>query len=260
MAELVDATDSKPVDASHESSILSPGTMNHVFPRPIIWPLIASVLLLNFYFIFLAHSYISVYYVLWLGVFGIFFVSRREQIVSWLAARRLAQPAKFLLLGYGAVLLEEFFVAIVHSLTEGFTLAGFFLRLGQFWAFNVLAFTGFIIGWYVLLKRYRYSTAEVFLLVGAWGLFSEHTLSFLAASPIAAVLLILPTMSTYNLIIAPAIASLSAPGQSEMIAWKKYPYSFLLLFVLSIIPVLILGILRAHFPGAFPPCKYIACV
>lgn len=26
MAELVDATDSKPVDASHESSILSPGT------------------------------------------------------------------------------------------------------------------------------------------------------------------------------------------------------------------------------------------
>lgn len=27
MAEMVDATDSKPVDASHESSILSPGTI-----------------------------------------------------------------------------------------------------------------------------------------------------------------------------------------------------------------------------------------
>jgi hypothetical protein len=234
-------------------------TMNHVFPRPIFIPLVISVLLLNWYFIFIAHSLTFLYYVLWLGGFGIFFLKYRKNIVAHLANWNISHPIKFILLGYAAVLTEEFTVALVHSFTEGFSLPGFGQLIFQFWAFNLFAFTGFILGWYFLLKRYRYSATDLFFIVGAWGLFSEHTLTFLRTNTLAAILLILPTMSTYNLIITPAIASISQFGEKEMNPWKKYPYSFLVIFAFSVIPVLILALLRWQFPGAFPPCEYISC-
>jgi hypothetical protein len=195
----------------------------------------------------------------WLGGFGALFLKYREKIATRLASWNLHHPAKFLLLGYAAVLTEEFVVALVHSLTEGFSWLGFGQLVLQFWSFNVLAFTGFIVGWYFLLRCLRYSTTDLFLIIGAWGLFSEHTLTFLGTNTFAAILLILPTMSTYNLIIAPAIASIPQFAEKEMNPWKKYPYSFLILFAFSVVPVLLLGLLRSHFPQAFPHCDYIAC-
>ena len=233
--------------------------MNHIFPRPIIIPLVVTTLLLNWYFIFIAHSFISLYYLFWLGGIGIFFLRYREKIVARLTNWNVHSSIKFILIGYAAVLTEEFIVAFVHSLTEGFSLIGFGQLVFQFWAFNVFAFTGFIVGWYFLLKRFSYSTADLFLIVGAWGLFSEHTLTYLGTNTLAAILLILPTMSTYNLIIAPAIASISQFGERKISWWKKYPLSFLILFTFSVVPVLLLGFLRLKFPGAFPPCEYIPC-
>lgn len=233
---------------------------NHVFPRPIWIPLAFSLLLLNWYFVFFAHSFISLYYAIWIGGFGVFFLAYQERIAPILRRWNMRPAIKFILLGYVAVLTEELVVALVHSLTEGFTLQGFTFRVFQFWAFNVFAFTGFIVGWYFLVRRFYYTATDLFILVGLWGLFSEHTLTFLRTNTIGALLLILPTMSTYNLIIAPAIASMSQVGEKRVSSWRKYLYTFIVLFAFSIVPLLLLAFLRAQFPGAFPPCDYISCM
>lgn len=233
--------------------------MNHIFPRPILTPLILSVLFGNVYFIFFAHRFDALYYILWLGGIGVFFLKYQDRIAARLAGWNVRQPAKFILLGYAAVFTEECIVALVHSHAEGFSLSGFTQFIFQFWSFNFFAFTGFIVGWYFLLSRFRYSAMDLFLIIGVWGLLSERTLTFLGTNTIAAILLILPNMSTYNLIIAPAIASMLKLGEKRISPWKKYPYSFLILFIFSIIPMLLLWLLRSQFPGAFPSCEYIPC-
>lgn len=233
--------------------------MNHVFPKKTIIPLIVSILILSWYFIFFAHSLIPLYYILFLGGFGIPFFVYRQSISRRLAQWDIPQPVKFIGLGYAIVLLEESIAALVHALTEGFSLPRFIQLAFQFWDFNLIAFTGFIVGLCFLLTRFRYSTRDIFFIVGIWGLYSEHTLTFLFSNPIIAISLILPTMSTYNLMIAPAVVSLTSMGERELSSWKKYLYSFLVLFLFSLIPILILSVLRSHLPGAFPPCAYISC-
>ncbi len=165
----------------------------------------------------------------------------------------------YYILGYGAVFLEETIVAFVHSLSEGFAFYRFLQLISQFWLFNFFAFTGFIIGSYFLVKRFRYSALDLFLIIGAWGLFSEHIFSFLVSNAIAGLLLVLPTMSTYNLVIAPAILSVSKGDAKDVSIWKRYVYSFLLLLVLSIPFIILLASLRSHFPTIFPSCEYIPC-
>ncbi len=158
--------------------------------------------------------------IFWLGGFGTFFLKYREQIVTRLVNWNVRQPTKFILLGYTTVLTEEFIVALVHALSEGLSLLRFGQLVLQFWAFNIFAFTGFIVGWCFLFRRFRYSATGLFLIVGAWGLFSEHTLTYLRTNTLVAIFLILPTMSTYNLIIAPPIASIDEFGK-EMNPWGK---------------------------------------
>lgn len=227
--------------------------------RVLITLLCLSILIFNFYTFFVLHSYVALYPVLWLGGFGLIFLHYRARIEACIKKFPHSPFIKFILLGYGAVLLEEAIAAFVHALTEGFTFQGYTLLLFQFWAFNLLAFTGFIFGWYVLLRRFQYTKSDIFLLAGGWGLFTEHIFSSIFRSPIGALLLILPTMYTYNLILLPALLSLPDEQKKNISTTKKDLLTIGALLFFSIIPVFILTALRTKFPEAFPPCAYIPC-
>ncbi len=227
-------------------------------PRWLAILLTISILFLNAYFVFVPHSFVFFYYIFFVGIFGGFYMHYRERITLALQGLPFKDFFLFLVLGLGMVLFEETIVAFVHSFTEGFTPPVFFLRLEQFWAFNFLAFIGFVVGWYIAAKRYRYSTRDIFLISGAWGLYAEHTLVYLVASPIVAVLLILPVMSAYYLISAPALSTLEGKGR-ETNVFVRYAFALVLMFVISLPPIVALSAFRAHAPQLFPPCNYIPC-
>ena len=232
---------------------------NHVFPQLIAIPLMISVLLLNLFSIFVTHNFTFLYYVIWLGVFGFLFLKYQGIIGDFLVRIHIPHFLKFVILGYGSVFLEEVIVALVHALTEGFSLSRFFELVSQFYIFNFIAFTGFILCWYFLIKYIRYSKIDLFLIVGMWGLFSEHVFGFIFSNFVMGMLLVLPTMSTYNLIIAPALLGAAKNSAKEISVWKRYVYSFLILFISSIPFIVLLVLLRSHFPAVFPSCEYIPC-
>jgi hypothetical protein len=78
---------------------------------------------------------------LWLGLVGLPVRRWRWPLARRLQGWRLPGFLKFMLLGYMMVLLEEVFAALVNHLAEGFSWPLFLQRIGQFWAFNLLAFT-----------------------------------------------------------------------------------------------------------------------
>jgi hypothetical protein len=81
---------------------------------------------------------------------------------------------------------------------------------------------GFIIAWYILLKRYEYSRTEVFTLVGLFGLFSEKIYIHVLTVPIMGIALLLPTMFTYIGIILPSILSLPTHGTRRQTSVIRY--------------------------------------
>jgi hypothetical protein len=155
------------------------------------------------------------------------------------------------------VLLEEILAALFNHLTEGFSWGLYIERIGQFWALNVLAFTGFIIGWYLVQRWLSFTYAEVFCVAGVWGLYAEHTYVFVILSPIIFFVLAPLNILTYGLIISPATLSLSERGQRQLHPALRYLLTYGIIFACSLIPILILQILRAHFPDAFPPRKFV---
>jgi len=163
------------------------------------------------------------------------------------------------LLGYGAVLVEEIIVAFVHTLGGTFTLPDFLSQVQQFWAFNILAFTGFIIAWYILTRRFSYSIRDIFIVAGVWGLFSEHIFANALSYPVAAALLVLPVMYSYFFIAAPAVVSTPVPTAKTISKPLLYVVSLAIILACSIIPVLVLQQVRERVPRIFPPCEYIPC-
>jgi hypothetical protein len=211
------------------------------------------------------HQFIPqfLYYDLIFGLVGLPLWLNRRRAAQALQAWRLNPTVKFLLLGYGMVLLEEVFAAFANHLSEGFSLPLLILRIGQFWALNVLAFTGLIVGWALLMARIGFSHAEAFWLIGLWGLYAEHTIALLPGNPLAFLLIAPLNIFVYGLILAPAV--LSRPQKSGAVAptrrlpWiARYPLALLLPFICSILPVALLVALRTHVPGVFPPRKFIA--
>lgn len=163
---------------------------------------------------------------------------------------------KFVLIGYVTVLYEEVIAAFVNHLAEGFSIMLYLLRIGQFWALNIFAFTGFIIGWYFLLRRYQYTYREVFYLAGLWGLYAEGIFRHLA-SPLGMVMLIGPTIVIYGIIAMPMALSLPPGNGRQLASYKRYPLTFAVIFACSLLPVLVLSALRTQFPEAFPPTSMI---
>jgi hypothetical protein len=199
---------------------------------------------------------LSVYYFLFTGVTGWYVWRHRE----WLRAR-LALPSKhpllkFMALGYGAVLFEEIIAAFANHVTkESFDVAVLLTRIPQFWALNILAFTGFILGWYWLSRRYRYSPRELFYLAGLWGIYAEH---IYIGGPIMFAALLAPSILTYGLIITPALWSVTEGGKRELFAPFKYVLTYAVILLFSLIPIFILSNLRCAYPDTFPPASLVA--
>ncbi len=207
------------------------------------------------------HQFIPqfLYYDLMFGLVGLPLWFNRRRVARALQAWRLHRALKFLLLGYAMVLLEEVFAAFCNNLSEGFTPALFLLRIGQFWALNLFAFTGLIVGWAVLLPLISFSRGEAFWLIGLWGLYAEHTIQLLPGAVLTFLLIAPLNIFVYGLILAPAILSApdAAAGKRRLPWLLRYPLALLLPLLCSILPVALLVSLRAHYPQAFPPRKFV---
>jgi hypothetical protein len=220
--------------------------------------LVVSVLLLNFIALVAGHSFMPLYYVLWLGIIGTYFWRNRVRIEEKLVSWNAGSFRKFVSLGIGMILLEEIFAGFSMHLASAKSVSALLIGILQFWAFNLLALPGFIVGWYFLLRRFAYSKREIFILVGIFGLFSEKIYKFVLTSPVMAVLLILPTMFTYMLIITPSVLSFRGGAAKALPGPVRYALGFFVPLIFSIPFVLLLSYLRAQYPFLFPPAGFVS--
>jgi hypothetical protein len=227
------------------------------FNRLMLAWLVGCFVFWAWYLAFHEFAYQTLYFYVWLIVFGLPVWFYRRKIRDFLLHLKMKGRAKFLLLGYGMVLLEEIFAALFNHLSEGFHVFLYIQRVGQFWALNIMAFTGFVVGWWVLTSRLKYSDSEVFYLAGIFGLYSERVYAHLATNVLAVLLLAPLVIFTYGLIITPALLSIEQPGKRYVHPVLKFPLSLAAIFILSIPPVLLLSILRTHYPWAFPPPEFV---
>lgn len=166
-----------------------------------------------------------------------------------------------ILLGYAAVVVEETLVGTFFALNEGWTLDTWLRLVRQFISFNLLAFTGAILGLTLAVRLLPGLSRWHLLITGAWGVFAEGSYRLILSNPLGAILIAGPNIAVYSVILAPMVLSLpghdraGGPGRSlwaPCVAW-----GVILAFALP--AVLLLGTLRQTYPDAFPPCAYISC-
>lgn len=184
----------------------------------------------------------GLYYVLWLGFFA-FFWKRKELFVEYVRKRGYRGFPLFYGLGLLMVLVEETFAGIAVNLLLSDTVIELLASITQYYLNNVLLLSGFIVAWYFLLKKYRYSNHEVFVLVGLFGLFSEKIYQHMLTVPVMGMALILPTMFTYIGIIAPSVVSAAAQEKTELSLPVRYTLGILVPVLVSIPFVLLHALL-----------------
>ena len=221
----------------------------------LIW-LVVSFIFWIFYIFAIEFSYQILYY-FFIIIVGLPVWIYREKIKKKLVGWEMNRLGKFLILGYGVVLFEEIFAALFNHLSEGFNFMLYLERVGQFWMFNIFAFTGFYFAWYFLLNRYKYSYTEVFFIAGSFGLFSEGVIFAIFSNPIGFIFMTPLVIFVYGLMIPLPMLSIGLKGKKELRSWMKYVLSLLVIFLFSVIPIAILVMLRANFPGFFPPVEFI---
>ena len=222
----------------------------------VVW-LVVALIFWAWYLVAIVFTPQFLYPYLWLGLVGLPIWLWRRPLEQRLQAWRFPGFLNFMALGYLMVLIEEIFAALVNHLSEGFFWPLFLQRIGQFWALNLFAFTGFFVGWYLLARFIGYSRVEMFFLGGCFGLFSERVIFVLPAQPLQFVLFAPLIIFTYGLILTPATLSLGEPRKPRLIWLLRYPLAFLVPFLCSIPPLGALLVLRDNFPDAFPPRKFV---
>lgn len=236
-------------------------TLFKIIPHQLIIPLTISLLALFLIFTLGMKSLTPVYHTIMIICGGYALTKYQRQIAALLQSIPLSSLARFILLGYVAVIAEEMLVGLIYSLNEGFTVSLMLERMRQFISFNILAFTGFIWGSYFVYRKIAFQSYDLLLIAGSWGLFSESIYLHLLAYPLPAIALILPTMCVYAIIIAPACLSLRPEerGQKHVNIAVRAILLWTVMFVLSVPPVLLLNHLRDSYPHFFPECHYIPC-
>ena len=224
----------------------------------ITWFLVA----LAFWLIFITTQeseikYKIYYFIVWILVIGSLIWCFRQLIKNRVSTWRTSPLFKFIFLAYGMVLFEELIAAFSLHLSEGFYLPLYLERVGQFWLLNILAFTGIIFATYFLYTRLRYSQTEMFMLIGIWGLYAEHTYVAIFGNPIAFLALLPFIVITYGLIFTPALWSIGRPGTRHMNPVIKYFLTFLVFFVFSILPALAINHIRTNAQNLFAPAELI---
>jgi hypothetical protein len=159
-------------------------------------------------------------------------------------------------LAYGMVIIEETIAALINNINEGFNVGLFIIRTGQFNAFNLLGFSGIIIGLYLLNRLRILNKRESVVLIALFGIYAEHVYT---QSPIIFLVYAPIVMYIYYLIFMPAVSILKEESTRSIHKVVRYVLSGILVFVLSMPFVGIIMVLREHHPEYFPPCKMINC-
>ena len=185
---------------------------------------------------------------------------RGPKLQAWLQSLPGPPLLRAALLGYAAVMAEETLVGTSYALNEGFTLAIWTERVSQFIAFNLLAFTGAILGLTLALRLMPGLSHWHLLIAGGWGIFAERSYLLFLSNPIAGALIAGPNIAVYSIILAPLVLSLpghDAPGAGRKL-WAPLA-AWGLMLLISLPAVALLMYLRSTYPLAFPDCEYIAC-
>ncbi|HEY7093135.1 MAG TPA: hypothetical protein VH393_08155 [Ktedonobacterales bacterium] len=244
-------------DENQQSSVRPSRLIRALIRVSFVW-LIVALIFWVWYLVAIAFVPQVLYPFLWLGLVGLPVWLWRRPLAMRLRAWRFPGFLKFMVLGYLMVLIEEVFAALVNHLTEGFSWPLFLQRIGQFWALNLFTFTGLFVGWYLLARFIGYSRVEMFFLGGCFGLYSERIIFLLPQGQLLQFILSAPLIIfTYGLILTPAMLSLGELRKPRLIWLLRYPFSFLIPFLCSLPPVLLLQSLRESFPDWFPPRKFI---
>jgi hypothetical protein len=172
------------------------------------------------------------YYVVWLILTGVLW-KNRERWSSWLKSRNYPEFPLFLGLGVLMILIEETIAGILVHLLREKSFGAMLAVVPQYYANNLLLLPGFIIGWYLLLKRYAYSHTEVFALVGLFGIFSEKIYVYVLTFPIMGIALLLPTMFTYMGIIMPSLLSMRSQSKRPGNRLLRYGVGFVFPIIVS---------------------------
>lgn len=222
------------------------------------WLAVSGVLLVT-YVLFFEWIWQAWHYLVWPSVAGGLIWKYQHTIKATLSTIQLPTLLKFVLLGYGLVLIEETLAALLNHLSEGFSLTLYLKRVGQFWALNVLAFSGIIWGGYIVFSRWQYSRKEMFCIIGLFGQFSERLLFFLFTpeKTIAALTLIPWNFLIYGTMFLPAIFLLEDKKRKTRSKLTRYSTAFIVIFIVSIPFVAFLEWSRELFPEVYPPRKFV---
>ncbi len=224
----------------------------------ITW-LVLSMVYFAIYLALVQFQWQFLYYYVWLIVFGLPLFFFREKVTTLLKGWKINQHVKFFLLGYGMVLLEEIFAALFNNLGEGFNTWLYLQRIGQFWLFNIFAFTGLIFAAWFLFNRIQYSFGEMFCLAGLTGLYAERVIFLLPAQPQVFVVFAPIMLFTYGLILSPALMSVETQPRRTFPFLLRIALMLLAWYLFSQPPVALLMVLRNAYPFLFPPCQFIPC-
>jgi hypothetical protein len=220
----------------------------------VVWAFVSVAFWIAYSFATGALNPFAVYYPLWLGVAGTLVWRHRQQVEERLRGWTAPPLAKFLILGFGAVITEEIIAALANHVPEGFSPFIFAARIGQFWDLNLFTFFGFIVGWYGLTSLLSFSKREVFYLAGIWGLYAEKVIFAIPSNPLFFVFDFAPDILTYGLIITPALLSQEPrAGRRRLHPIVKYPIAYVVIFLCSVPAIGALWLLRRSFPAFFPP-------
>ena len=225
----------------------------------LVWTIVSAVLLLS-YVLFVEWVWQAWYYVLW-PVLGGGLVWR-----YWLPLKRvidvwsLAPILKYVLIVYGMVSAEEVLASLLNHLSEGFYFPLYIKRIGQFWALNLLAFSGVAWGSYLVFSRVYFSRIEMFCVLGMFGQISEHLiyrLLFVPGEKLAAFVLLPLNFWVYGAIFLPAFFVIEGLPRKVMRAYWRYPLVFMVIVACGMPFIGFLDWSRALVPSLYPPRNFV---
>ncbi len=232
-----------------------------ILPKPLLWITIPSLLALAA-LLYGSTQGLSPFYYGTMCLLGIlaFHGDRGPRVRAWLQALPLPVLLRAVLLGYGAVAAEETLVGTFFALNEGITPLVWAERVQEFIAFNLLAFTGAILGLTAATRLLPGLSRWHLLIAGGWGIFAERSYLLYLSNPIGGALITGPNVAVYSIILAPLVLSMpSHAAQGAGRRWWAPLVAWALMLGLSVPAVALLMSLRSAHPGAFPPCDYIPC-
>jgi hypothetical protein len=241
-----------------DQTLARPAAQRYFDACLVVWAIVSVVFWCWYSFATGTINPFAIYYPVWLGVVGTLVWRHRRRIERRLREWAAPPLAKFLVLGFGAVLTEEIIAALANHVPEGFSPVVFAVRVVQFWDLNIFTFFGFIVGWYGLTTCLAFTKREVFYLAGIWGLFAEKVIFAILSNPAFFVFDFSPDILTYGLIISPALLSQEPrTGRRRLHPIVKYPLTYAVIFLCSVPAIGVLQLLRQSFSGLFPPASMV---